>query len=102
MVEVGIIGASDRVELIGGDVIDMAPVGSAHAGKVNRFAAAFAPAVRDGPFILSVQNPLHLDDHNEPQPDLLLLRPREDFYESASDGRRRAAPREDRRHVPRL
>ena len=29
---------------------------------------------------MSVQDPLHLDEHSEPQPDLMLLKPAADYY----------------------
>jgi Uma2 family endonuclease len=33
--------------------------------------------------IVSVQNPVHLSDYSEPQPDIAILRPKENFYEDA-------------------
>lgn len=71
-----------RVELIEGELMMMSPIGKRHAAAVNRATAAFRtldPSVA----ILSVQNPLLLPDTNsEPVPDVMLLKPREDFYES--------------------
>lgn len=83
MAEAGILGRDDRIELIDGEIIDMAPIGSPHAGSVNNLVRVFAQAVVSDKVILSVQNPLRLDLHNEPQPDLMLLRPRDDGYRSA-------------------
>jgi Uma2 family endonuclease len=80
MAEAGILSPDDRVELIDGEIIDMAPIGSPHAGSVNRIAWAFAEPFRLRKAIVSVQNPLRLDAHNEPQPDVMLLRPRPDDY----------------------
>ena len=80
MAEAGILSAKDRVELIEGEVVDMAPIGSEHGGKVNRLNRLLAPAMAAGHAIVSVQNPLRLDRRNEPQPDLMLLRPRRDRY----------------------
>ena len=80
MAEAGILGPEDRVELIEGEIIDMAPIGSAHAGMVNRLARLTAKAMAEGSVLVSNQNPLRLDAHNEPQPDLMLLRPRADDY----------------------
>ena len=84
MAETGILSPKDRVELIDGEIIEMAPIGSAHGGKVNRLTSLVARLAADGRVIASVQSPLRLDPYNEPQPDLMLLRPRADFYESAT------------------
>ena len=83
MAEAGILRADDRVELIEGEIIQMPPIGSAHASVVDNLVAlvtnqASAPDVR-----VRVQNPVRLDDRSEPVPDLALLRPRADRYRSA-------------------
>jgi Uma2 family endonuclease len=81
MAEAGILTEDDRVELIDGEIFDMTPIGSPHAGKTNRLNRLFARAAADGLVAVSVQSPLRLDAFNEPQPDLLLLRPRETDYQ---------------------
>jgi Uma2 family endonuclease len=81
MAEVGILTERDRVELVGGEIFDMVPIGSAHAGKTNRLNRLFARAAVDGIVVVSVQGPLRLDAYNEPEPDLMLLKPREDDYQ---------------------
>jgi len=83
MAEAGILTRDDRVELIDGEIIDMAPIGSAHAGKTNRLTRFVARAVADGNVLVSVQGPLRLDSYNEPEPDLMLLRPRPDDYQAS-------------------
>jgi Uma2 family endonuclease len=80
MGEAGILGEDDRVELIDGELIDMAPIGQGHAGVVNGLNHALFMAFQ-GQAVVSVQNPLRLDGLNEPQPDVVVLRPREDFYQ---------------------
>jgi Uma2 family endonuclease len=80
MAEAGILGPKERVELIEGEIVDMAPIGSAHGGTVVGFTELVARAVAEGHVLVSVQGPLRLDRHNEPQPDLMLLRPRADRY----------------------
>jgi Uma2 family endonuclease len=82
MAETGILSAKDRVELIGGEIVDMAPIGSAHAGKVDRLNSLVGRLAADGRLIAGVQRPLRLGPHDEPQPDLILLHPRADYYES--------------------
>jgi len=79
MAQAGILAEDDRVELIDGDLIDMTPIGSRHAGAVSRLTRLFGAAV-GADAIVSVQNPVQLDRYSQPQPDLALLRPRADFY----------------------
>ena len=85
MGEVGILHHTERVELIDGEVIVMSPVGVPHATVVNLLTMAFAEQAR-GRYIVSVQNPVHLDDYGEPQPDLVLLRPRDYYAEERHPG----------------
>ncbi len=79
LAEAGVVREDDRLELIEGRIVDMPPIGSSHASYVNRllvhFVALFHPKA-----IVSVQNPVQLDAYSEPQPDLMLLQPRDDFY----------------------
>jgi len=82
MAEAGILPAGCRVELIDGDIIDMVPIGSPHAGHTISLVRAFARAAADDLVSLTVQTPLRLDRYNEPQPDLVLLRRRPDNYKS--------------------
>jgi len=79
MAEVGILTDQDRVELIEGEVIEMSPIGKRHAMTVNRATMLFARGIGDKA-VVSIQNAAHLDDYNEPQPDVVLIRPREGFY----------------------
>ncbi|MGE0827292.1 MAG: Uma2 family endonuclease [Candidatus Binatia bacterium] len=60
----------------------MPPIGSPHAGTVKYIGNRFANAVK-GTAIVSILDPIFLDLHSEPQPDIALLRPRADFYRSA-------------------
>jgi Uma2 family endonuclease len=82
MGEVGIFTEDDRVELIEGEIVEMSPIGRRHAACVGRLTNLFSrlPAEKA---IVWVQNPVVLDDYAEPQPDVTLLRRREDFYERA-------------------
>ncbi len=79
MAQAGVLAEDDRLELIDGDLIDMTPIGSRHAGAVSRLTRLFGAAV-GADAIVSVQNPVQLDYYSQPQPDLALLRPRADFY----------------------
>jgi Uma2 family endonuclease len=81
MAETGVIKANARVELLDGEIIDMSPIGPFHGGVVNRLNSLFNATAKER-YLVAVQNPLQLDDYNEPQPDLMLLRPVADDYTS--------------------
>ncbi len=79
MARTGILQEDDRLELLEGEIVEMAPIGSRHAACVNRLNGILSERL-GGQAIVSVQNPIRLDEQSEPQPDLTLLRPRDDFY----------------------
>lgn len=81
MGEVGLLGPDRRFELVAGDIVEMSPIGSAHAGTVNHLNRWFGQRVGEGA-VVTVQSPLRLSDLSEPEPDLMLLRPLEDLYRS--------------------
>jgi Uma2 family endonuclease len=80
MVEAGILHEDDRVELLHGEIVDMPPIGPGHASGVKRLLNGFLPLQLQGKVIISVQDPIQLGGHSEPQPDVALLKPRPDFY----------------------
>lgn len=82
MAEAGVFAPEAHVELIEGEVVDMAPMKSRHASVVARLLAALQKAAGDRALVWC-QLPLHLGPRSEPEPDLMLLRPREDFYVQA-------------------
>jgi Uma2 family endonuclease len=79
MGEAGILHEDDRVELIEGDLVEMAPIGSPHASTVNTLAELLGAALGRRA-IVAPQNPIRLDDRSEPQPDLAVLRRHEHRY----------------------
>ena len=81
MAEVGILSPEERVQLIEGEIIVMPPMGPGHAGKIIRSGHLFY-GLAGGQFLVGQQVPLHLDDGSEPEPDVMLLRPRADCYDS--------------------
>ena len=85
MAEAGILKKEDRVELIDGVIVAMAPIGNRHLATVDRFNRMFGEGVGRRA-IVRVQGSITLDDHTMPEPDLVLLRDRADFYESDSAG----------------
>jgi Uma2 family endonuclease len=80
MVDSGILTEDDRVELIRGEIVEMSPIGTRHAACVRRLNTLFSRKL-DKRALIDIQNPVELDDTSEPQPDIALLQPREDFYE---------------------
>jgi len=80
--ESGILPADARLELIEGRLIEMAPMVSWHAYVVNRLTKMFIIELNDRAFV-SIQSPLILGDHSEPEPDIALLRPPANRYRDA-------------------
>lgn len=79
MGEAGIFEPDERVELIAGEIIAMAPIGSLHAAWVNQLVRLLVQQTRDE-ITVHIQNPVRLGEDTEPEPDLALLRPREKPY----------------------
>ncbi len=82
MGEAGIFRPDDRLELLEGEIYKMSPIGPPHAACVD-FLTSFLSGLTGHRFIVRVQNPVRLDDHSEPQPDVALVRWRDDFYRNA-------------------
>jgi Uma2 family endonuclease len=78
MGEVGILTEDDRVELIEGELVAMAPIGSEHIAASNALTRLLVLAVGDRG-IVSVGNPVRLTRRSEPQPDFTVLRPRDGY-----------------------
>ena len=79
MAAAGLLRREDRVELIEGELVWMSPAGVPHIGTVMALTRIFATQVADRAEVL-VQMPVRLDRFNEPEPDIALLRPRDDRY----------------------
>lgn len=82
MGEAGILTEDDRVELVEGEIIEMSPIGERHAACVDRLAELFSEQLQRR-VIVRVQNPIQLGSFSEPQPDIALLKRRDDFYRRA-------------------
>lgn len=80
MAEAGILHEDDRVELIEGEIIEMSPINAPHASHVKRLNQLFMSRL-GARVTLGVQDPVRLSEYSEPQPDLALLQPRDDFYQ---------------------
>ena len=81
MAETGVLRPDARVELLDWRITDMSPIGPFHGGLVKRLSRIFQLKAR-GRWLVSTQDPVRLDDHSEPEPDVMLLRPSPDDYTS--------------------
>ncbi len=79
MLDVGILHEDDRLELIDGELRTMSPIGPIHAAIVKKLLVLLQSQIGQRA-ILSVQDPIQLDDYSQPQPDLAILAYRDDFY----------------------
>lgn len=79
MTKVGILPEESGWEIIDGYLMDKMSIGSKHAGTVNRLNQKLT-ILSGEKAVVSVQNPVQIDDYNAPEPDIALLKPREDFY----------------------
>ena len=81
MAEAGILTTDDRVELIHGEILEMNPIGKKHRSTVikieNNLKELFGNKA-----LISVQNPININDLNEPEPDVAILKTRKDFYDN--------------------
>lgn len=82
MGETGVFAPGARVELIEGEIIEISPIGSRHAACVELISDRLHEIAR-GKFLVRTRNPIVLDDFSEPEPDVSVLRYREDYYRSA-------------------
>src|SRR5437016_1003445 len=81
MVDAGILREDDRVELIRGEVVTMSPIGPPHNAAILRATQSLVRIVGERALV-GVQGSVRLDMYSEPQPDIYLLRPKDDFYAS--------------------
>jgi Uma2 family endonuclease len=79
MIEAGVFGRDERLELIDGEIVQLSPIGDRHAACVRRLIALLSELFATQA-IVDAQNPIMVDVAFAPQPDLALLRPRADYY----------------------
>jgi Uma2 family endonuclease len=79
MADSGVLKPDARVELLNGQIIDMAPIGPFHGGVEKRLITLFSK-LSQGRWLVSAQDPLLLAEHSEPEPDLMLLKSASDDY----------------------
>jgi Uma2 family endonuclease len=81
MAETGILSPTDRVELIEGEIVKVSAQGPPHRAAVARATQTMILTL-GGRAQVHAQGPARLNLFNVPEPDLMLLRPRSDFYSS--------------------
>lgn len=79
MIDAGVFVGDERVELIHGAVVDMSPIGNPHMACVRRLNRVFT-AIPEERVTVSVQDALMIPPDSEPEPDIVLYKPRADFY----------------------
>jgi len=80
--DANIFTPNSHLELIDGEILEMAPIGFYHAGHLKRLNQLFSRLLTQNQAVISIQDPLQLSDLSEPEPDFMLLRPDTDDYMS--------------------
>lgn len=79
MGEMGILTRKQPVELLNGEIIEMSPIKSLHSGTVKLLNRVLGEILGKD-FIISIQDPVELNQYSEPEPDVAVLKFREDAY----------------------
>ena len=85
MAEAGILTHDERVELVNGEIIQMSPIGDRHAYSVDELVDLLVYRFR-GRARIRCQNPVRIDGRREVQPDIAVLKLRDDLYSSGHPG----------------
>lgn len=84
IIEFGILTEKNRAELINGEILEKKSIGELRAACVKRLNQLLG--LRAGQLAcIGVQDPIRLAD-SEPEPDITLLKPRDDFYATGHPG----------------
>src|SRR5207253_6435029 len=85
LIEAGFFGPDERLELIDGEIVTMSPIGTRHSSCVVRLTDLFTQRLGMRALV-SVQNPVVLGVRQEFQPDVAILRRRDDYYATRRPG----------------
>jgi Uma2 family endonuclease len=85
LAEIGVLRPDARGELLDGQIFDLLPVSPLHAAVTRRIAPPFLEQPEER-CIVSIRNPVRLDEFSEPEPDVMLLRYRPDYYSKRHPG----------------
>lgn len=83
LAEAGIIDPDARTELIDGQIVQMSAIGRKHVACVNRLESLLREQLPRRAAIISIQNPIDIVPHHEPEPDVVVARFQDDYYEQA-------------------
>ena len=79
MGEAGILHEDEHIELLAGEIIQMTAIGNRHLFCTGSLNTLLVPPLV-GRAVVRVQGSIQLDDYGMPEPDIVLLRPRPDYY----------------------
>ena len=85
MADTGILSPNEHTELINGEIVLISPTGPRHNAAVDHANRAFVMTAGESA-IVRVQGGVVLHKFAAPEPDLVLLRPKDDFYASRQAG----------------
>jgi len=85
MAETGVLHEDDRIELMDGEILQLSPIGSRHQACVDRLVRLLN-RVDTLDAVVRGHGPVRFPNDTEPEPDVSLLKPRDDFYASAHPG----------------
>ena len=82
MIESGVFDETDQIELLNGVIVEKMLKGTKHSATNDRINRVFYRHLADKVFVRN-QNPIWLDEFSEPEPDIVLVLPRDDEYENS-------------------
>lgn len=85
MIDAGVLGEDDRVELIGGEVVRMAAIGARHGECITDLTEGLALPLA-GRARLRIQLPITIPGYDEPEPDVVIARLRPEGYGRSHPG----------------
>lgn len=83
MIEVGILSEDEHVELIHGEIICMSPKGSKHSACLHKIDEWIMRRTSEHQFNLRKQDPVQIPEISEPEPDIVLVPYKENYYADA-------------------
>ena len=79
MADAGILCEGERIELLDGEIIVMPPIGEPHEDGTTRLSRDLTYLLYDRAWV-RVQNSVRLDDYGLPEPDIAVVRLRDDYH----------------------